>query len=313
MSQEVLIAGKMPQYTLDKLVATFPCHKIWEAGDRDALIDRLAPSLRAIATTGHDGASAAMIARLPKLEIISCFGVGVDAIDLDAARKAGVIVTNTPDVLNDDVADLAVGLALAVTRAIPQGDRYVREGRWKAEGMMALQTRFSGMTVGILGLGRIGKVIARRCAAFDCTVLYHGRHAQDDVPYRFYADLTAMARDADMLIAICPGGEATRHIVNRPVLEALGPKGFFVNVARGSVVNEDDLIAVLQAGGIAGAGLDVFAAEPDVRPELLTFPNVVVQPHVASATHATRAAMGDLTVENIALHFAGKPVRTPVG
>jgi hydroxypyruvate reductase len=312
MSTEILIAGKMPQFTLDKLESTFTCHRLWEAADRAAFLADLAPRVRGIATTGFDGASRELIESLPNLEIISCFGVGVDAIDLAAARERNIIVTNTPDVLNDDVADLAVALMLSVARAIPQGDRYVRDGRWETEGMMALQTQFSGKTVGILGLGRIGKVIARRCEAFDCTILYHGRSQQEGVPYRYYADLETMARDCDFLCAICPGGEATRNIVNRPVLEALGPKGFLVNVARGSVVDMDSLIAVLREGKLGGAALDVFPEEPKVPRALLEFPNVIVQPHVASATIETRTAMGDLTIENLALHFAGQPVRTPV-
>lgn len=312
MPTEVLIAGKLPQFTLDKLEAAFTCHKLWEADDRDALIARIAPNVRGIATTGHDGASGAFMDSLPNLEIISCFGVGVDAIDLAAAKQRNVIVTNTPEVLNDDVADLGVTLMLSIARAIPQGDKYIRDGRWESEGIMALQTKFSGKTVGILGLGRIGKVIARRCEAFDCKILYHGRAAQNGVLYRYYDDLTAMARDADFLCAICPGGEATRNIVNRDVLEALGPQGYLVNVARGSVVDADALIAVLREGKLAGAALDVFPAEPKVPAALLDFPNVIVQPHVASATRETRGAMGDLTVENLVLHFAGKPVRTPV-
>ncbi|MGF1624053.1 MAG: 2-hydroxyacid dehydrogenase [Alphaproteobacteria bacterium] len=312
MPTEILIAGKMPQFTLDKLDAAFTGHRLWEASDRTAMLADLAQRVRGIATTGFDGASADLIASLPQLEIISCFGVGVDAIDLKAAKARGIIVTNTPDVLNDDVADLGVALMLAAARAIPQGDRYVRAGRWQAEGMMALQTKFSGKTVGILGLGRIGKVIARRCEAFDCTILYHGRHPQDGVSYRYYDDLVAMARDADFLCAICPGGEATRNIVNRAVMEALGPKGILVNVARGSVVDADDLIAVLGEGKLGGAALDVFPEEPKVPAALLEFENVIVQPHVASATLETRGAMGDLTVENLTLHFAGKPVRTPV-
>lgn len=312
MPTEILIAGKMPEFTLDKLDATFTCHRLWEAQDRAKLLTELAPRVRGIATTGFDGASAELIASLPNLEIISCFGVGVDAINLAAARKRGIVVTNTPDVLNDDVADLGVALMLAAARAIPQGDRYVRDGRWEAEGMMALQTKFSGKTVGILGLGRIGKVIARRCEAFDCTILYHGRSPQEGVPYRYYPDLVEMARDADFLCAICPGGVATRSIVNRPVLEALGPKGILVNVARGSVVDADALIAVLREGKLGGAALDVFPEEPKVPTALLEFGNVIVQPHVASATIETRTAMGDLTVENLELHFAGKAVRTPV-
>lgn len=312
MPTEILIAGKLPQFTLDKLEAQFTCHRLWEADDRSAFIEDLAPRVTGIATTGFDGASAELIASLPKLEIISCFGVGVDAIDLNAAKQRNIVVANTPDVLNDDVADLGVALMLAAARAIPQGDSYVRAGRWEAEGMMALQTKFSGKTVGILGLGRIGKVIARRCEAFDCTILYHGRSKQADVSYRFYDDLTAMARDADFLCAICPGGEATRNIVNRPVLEALGPRGILVNVARGSVVDADDLAAVLREEKLGGAALDVFPEEPSVPSALLEFPNVIVQPHVASATIETRTAMGDLTIENLVLHFEGKQVKTPV-
>jgi lactate dehydrogenase-like 2-hydroxyacid dehydrogenase len=312
MPTEILIAGKLPQFTLDKLEGSFTCHRLREAPDRAKLLADISERVRGIATTGFDGASAELIAALPRLEVISCFGVGVDAINLPAARARGITVTNTPDVLNDDVADLGVGLMLSAARAIPQGDRYVRAGRWEAEGMMPLQTKFSGKTVGILGLGRIGKVIARRCEAFDCSILYHGRNPQDGVAYRYYADLVEMARDADFLCAICPGGEATRNIVNRPVLEALGPKGILVNVARGSVVDADALIAVLKEGKLGGAALDVFPDEPRVPPALLDFPNVIVQPHVASATIETRTAMGDLTVENLELHFAGKPVRTPV-
>ena len=312
MPTEVLIAGKLPQFTLDKLEGRFTCHRLREAPDRGKLLAEIAERVRGIATTGFDGASAELIAALPKLEIISCFGVGVDAINLPAARARGITVTNTPDVLNDDVADLGVGLMLSAARAIPQGDRYVRAGRWEAEGMMPLQTKFSGKTVGILGLGRIGKVIARRCEAFDCTILYHGRNPQDGVAYRYCADLVEMARDADFLCAICPGGEATRNIVDRPVLEALGPKGILVNVARGSVVDETALIEALQSGALGGAGLDVYEAEPRVPSALRELNNVVLLPHIGSASEETRLQMEQRVLANLQAFIERGELLTPL-
>ncbi len=312
MKTEILIVCPLMQRIMDELAEKYEAHRLWEADDRAALLAEIAPRVRGIATDGHHGASAELMDALPKLEVISCYGVGYDGIDVAAARERNITVTNTPGVLNDDVADLAIGLLLSVARAIPQGDRYVRDGRWPKEGIMALQTKFSGKTVGILGLGRIGKVIARRCAAFDCPVVYHGRSEQPDVDLPYYDNLVTMAADVDFLVAICPGGPATRNLINAEVLEALGPNGFLVNVARGSVVDEAALIDALRNGRIAAAGLDVFANEPNVPEELIGMHNVVLQPHVASATTETRRAMGDLTIENLDLHFAGQPVRTPV-
>ncbi len=248
---------------------------------------------------------------LPNLEIIACYGVGVDAIDLAHAAARGVTVTNTPDVLNDDVANLAIGLLLASSRCIVGGDRYVRAERWPA-GEMALSHGLRGKTVGILGLGRIGKDIAQKLSVFGCEIVYHGRREQAQQPHRYYADLRAMAGDCDHLIVICPATEETRELVNREVLDALGPSGTLINVARGSVVDEPALVAALSDGRLGAAALDVFANEPHVPAPLLTMDNVVLLPHLGSATVETRQAMGDLVIENLALHFAGKPVVTPV-
>jgi lactate dehydrogenase-like 2-hydroxyacid dehydrogenase len=307
---ELIMVGPMMPHVMEALDGDFTVHRLWEAADREALLKQVSDKVRAIATGGHLGADAALMDALPKLEIISCYGVGVDAIDLPHAAERKVIVTNTPDVLNDDVANMAIALLLATSREIVNGDRYVREGKWLA-GSMRLTRAIRGRRLGILGLGRIGKDIARKAEVFGVEIAYHGRSRQD-VPYRFYADLVEMARDSDYLVAICPGGPATDKIVNRPVLDALGPEGVFINVARGSVVDEPALVAALQEGRLGGAGLDVFAAEPKVPEALLKMEQVVLQPHAASATHETRRAMGDLVVDNLRAHFAGKPVLTPV-
>ena len=304
------MVGPMMPHVMEALDNDFTVHRLWEAADRATLLKQVAGKVRAIATSGHLGTDAAMMDALPKLEIISCYGVGVDSIDLGHAAGRKVIVTNTPDVLNDDVANMAIALLLATSREICNGDRYVREGKW-LNGAMHLTRAIRGRQLGILGLGRIGKDIARKAEAFDMKIAYHGRRKQD-VPFRFYDDLVEMARDSDYLVAICPGGAATDKIVNRAVLDAVGPEGVFINVARGSVVDEPALVAALQEGRLGGAGLDVFAEEPKVPEALLKMEQVVLQPHAASATHETRRAMGDLVVDNLRAHFAGKPVLTAV-
>ena len=304
------MVGPMMPHVMEALDSDFTVHRLWEAADKKALLAKVSDKVRGIATSGHLGASAEMIDALPKLEIIGCYGVGVDAIDLAHAAKRGVIVTNTPDVLNDDVANMAIALLLATSRQLCLGDRYVREGKW-LHGAMHLTRAIRGRQLGILGLGRIGKDIARKAEAFDMKIAYHGRSKQD-VPYSYYPDLVEMARDSDFLVAICPGGPATDKIVNRAVLDAIGPEGTFINVARGSVVDEPELVAALKDGRLGAAGLDVFAAEPKVPEELLAMDQVVLQPHAASATQETRRAMGDLVVENLRAHFAGKPAVTPV-
>ena len=312
MKAELLIMAPMMSRVMATLASDYVAHRLWEAPEPATLLAELGPRIRAIATTGGRGAEAKVIAALPALEIIACYGVGVDAIDLPAARGRGIIVTNTPDVLTDDVADLGVALAIAASRRICQGDRYVRDGAW-LKGDMALTRKFTGSKVGIVGMGRIGQALARRCAGFDCAIAYHGPRAKPELPYRYVPGLVELARDSDFLVLTCPGGAATRGLVDRAVLDALGPEGILVNIARGSVVDEAALVAALADGRLGGAALDVFVDEPRVPPALLAMDNVVLQPHVASATVETRGAMGDLVLTNLRNHFAGRKVVTPVG
>jgi hydroxypyruvate reductase len=299
------------QPTLDALDREFTTHKLWLAPDRDAFLASCADRVRGMATSGFHGADAALIDALPKLEIIASFGVGYDAVDVEAARRCGVIVTNTPGVLNDAVADLTIGLIVAAARRIPQGDRFVRDGKWLTQGLPLAQ-HVTGKRLGIIGLGRIGQAIARRAAGFDLKIGYHNRRRVQDSPFTYYARLVDLAASSDFLVAILPGGKETTHLVNEQVLRALGPRGIFVNVARGSVVDEQALVKCLQDGALGGAALDVFEEEPRVPEALFAMDNVVLQPHVGSATHETRTAMGQLTVDNLLAHFAGKPALTPV-
>jgi hydroxypyruvate reductase len=311
MKPDVLIVGPMYKPTLDALDREFTTHKLWLAPDRTALLASCADRVRGIATTGFDGADAALIDALPKLEIISCFGVGYDAVDVEAAKRRNVIVTNTPGVLNEAVADLAMGLIIAAARRIPQGDRYVREGKWPRE-PHPLAQHVSGKRLGIIGLGRIGLDIAKRALAFDMTIAYHNRHRVPESPFAYYAQPVDLARNSDFLVAIVPGGNETYHLVGEEVMCALGPKGILVNVARGSVVDERALIKCLQNGTLGAAALDVFEEEPKVPDALLSMNNVVLTPHVGSATPEAREAMGRLTVDNLVAHFAGRPPLTPV-
>jgi lactate dehydrogenase-like 2-hydroxyacid dehydrogenase len=308
---EILSVGPFYAPSFEPMERDFTVHKLWQAKDRAALIADVGDRIRGIQTTGGHGADAKLMDALPKLEIISCFGVGVDAVDLDAARQRGVIVTNTPDVLNECVADLAMGLTVATLRRISLGDRYVRGGSW-LKGALPLAQKVGGKTMGILGYGRIGKAIAKRAEAFGMRIVYHGRKPQAGVAHKYYASLTEMARECDVLMVICPGGAATYHLVNAEVLAALGREGTLINAARGSVVDEAALVKALADGSLGAAGLDVFESEPKVPEALFGMDQVVLQPHVGSATHETRKAMGDLTVDNLRAHFSGKPVLTPV-
>jgi lactate dehydrogenase-like 2-hydroxyacid dehydrogenase len=269
------------------------------------------PRIRAIATRGRERTDAALMERLPALEIVANFGVGYDSIDVPAAVRRGIVVTNTPDVLDDEVADFTVGLLLATVRRLPQADRWLRAGRW-LEGQFPLGPTLRDRTVGLIGMGRIGRRIAKRIAAFEVPVVYHSRRPRSDVSYRHYPDLLAMARDVDTLVAIVPGGKETRHLVDARVLEALGPRGIVVNVARGSVVDQDALVRALQQGTILAAGLDVFAEEPNVPRALLDLDNAVLIPHCGSATHHTRGRMGRLVVDNLVSWFEGRGPLTPV-
>jgi lactate dehydrogenase-like 2-hydroxyacid dehydrogenase len=311
MKPDLISMAPLMQKHMDQIAEDFTIHKLPPAGaERDALLAKLGPNLRFLQTTGSHGADAKLINALPKLEIIACMGVGVDAVDLALAKKKGIAVTNTPDVLNDDVADLAIALMLMTARRLALSDRYVRDGRW-LKGGQPLAMKASGKKLGILGLGRIGKAIAKRAAAFDMDISYFGRKKQDDVTYRYYPDLVQMARDVDFLVVICPGGAETKGIVNKQVIEALGPKGILVNVARGSVVDEPALVKALQEGKLGGAGLDVFADEPNAPKELFGMDQVVLAPHVGSATTETRTAMNDLVVANLRAHLKGQKLVTP--
>ena len=309
---EILSVGPFYTPSYESMERDFTVHKLWQAKDQAALIKEVGGRVRALQTSAANGADASLMDALPRIEMISNFGVGVDSIDLGAARQRGLIVTNTPDVLNECVADLAMGLTVATLRRISLGDRFVRAGSW-LKGALPLAQKVGGKTMGILGYGRIGKAIAKRAEAFGMHIVYHGRKPQAGVAHKYYASLTEMARDCDVLMVICPGGAATQHIVNAEVLKALGPKGTLINVARGSVVDEPALVKALAEGSLGAAGLDVFEDEPRVPQALWAMDNAVLQPHVGSATHETRKAMGDLTVDNLRAHFAGKPVLTPVG
>jgi lactate dehydrogenase-like 2-hydroxyacid dehydrogenase len=272
----------------------------------------IAPRIRAVAASGESRFTAELMAQLPALEIVSVMGVGYDGVDVAAAKARGAVVTHTPDVLNDDVADLAIGLMLCAARQLPAADRYVRNGEWAAKGAMPLARKMSGARLGVLGMGRIGQAIAQRAQAFGMSIAYHTRTARPELPHRYVPSLVQLAAESDFLVVITPGGAGTRKIVNAEVLAALGAKGILVNVARGSVVDEAALIDALQRGVIAGAGLDVFENEPNVPEALRAMPHVVLAPHIGSATVATRTAMADLATANLEAHFAGLPLKTPV-
>ena len=271
-----------------------------------------APGIRAVSTNGGVGIDAATIDLMPDLEMIAVCAVGYDKVDVAHARKRGIALSYTPDVLTDDVADLALALMLAVFRKLPQQDAYVRRGDWAAKGPAPLTRKFSGSKVGILGLGRIGHAIARRVEPFGGDIAYHSRHARADVAYRYAASAAELAASVDVLVVATPGDASAHHLVDRTVLDALGPHGVLINIARGSVVDDDALVAALADGRLGGAGLDVFADEPHVPQALLDSDKVVLLPHQGSATVETRRAMGQLVIDNLAAHFAGQPLITPI-
>ncbi len=305
----VLLMCPLYPPTQRRLEETYQVHRLWEAKDPEALIAKLAPQLQVVVTSGGRGIDAATLAKLPGVKLVSCFGVGVDAIDTAYCASHGIAVTNTPDVLTDDVADLAVALMIASLRRIAEADRFVRAGKW-LKGSLPLGTAVAGRKVGIVGMGRIGQAIADRCRAFKTEIAYHGPRAKP-VDDRYFPDLVALATWADVLIVATPGGAATRGLVSAKVLEALGPQGHLVNIARGSVVDEKAMVRLLVEKKLGGAALDVFEDEPNVPAELLGLDTVVLQPHQGSGTTQTRQAMGDLTVDNVDAFFAGKPLLTP--
>ena len=312
MKPEVLVNGALAPHVMATLEQDYIVHKLYAAPDPAAMLREVGPRIRAIATSNFYGVRADLIEACPNLELISSIGVGTDSHDVDCARKRGIRFANTPDVLNDDVANLAVLLLLAATRKLVAYDRYVRDGRWVAEGDPPLTRSIAGRRVGIVGMGRIGRAIAEKLQVFRCDLAYFARNRREDAPYTYYPDLVELARDSAALIVIVPGGGATEKLIDRRVMDALGPDGTLVNVARGSVVDEPALVAALQDGRLGAAGLDVFADEPNVPQALLAMDNVVLQPHQGSATVETRRAMADLMLANLAAHFAGRPLPSPL-
>ena len=309
---ETLMLNPMAPLVIDGVAAATTLHRLWLADDKEKTLAEIAPRIQAIASgSGHTRIDGALMSRFPNLKLVACFGVGYDQVDAAWAGKHGIVVTNTPDVLNEEVADTTFGLMLCAVRQMPQADRFVREGRW-TKGAFPLTASLRGRTMGILGLGRIGRTIARRAEAFGMKVIYHGRRAQEDAPYNYFPTVTGLARACDILVAITPGGAGTRHLVNAEVLEALGPSGIFINVARGSVCDQQALIAALRDRKILTAGLDVFEDEPNVPKELIEMEHVVLLPHVGSGTNHTRDAMGRLVVDNIVSFSRGAGPLTPV-
>ena len=307
----VLTAAALSPYYLDGLQA-MGVEVLDRLHERDPeAFARQAHRIRAVAAAGDSTVSAALMAQLPALEVISVMGVGYDGVDLSTALARGIAIGHTPGVLNDDVADLALALMLAVSRGIVSADAHVRAGRWPAAGR-PLQRKMSGARLGLVGMGRIGRAIAHRALAFGMQVAYTSRQRKDDLPWAFHADVADLAAQSDFLVLITPGGEGTRHLIDARVLTALGPKGYLINVARGSVVDEAALVQALANGTIAGAGLDVFEREPAVPEALWAMEQVVITPHIGSATHQTRQAMAALACDNLRAHLAGQPMPAPV-
>ena len=307
---EILSVANPPPFLLEPLQAKYIVHQRLHETDPTAFA-KVAPNIRAIQASGESKVSAELIAQLPALEVISVMGVGYDGIDVAAAKARNVVVTHTPDVLNDDVADLAIALMLAWARQLPRADRFVRAGEW-TKGPLPLGRKVSGARLGIVGMGRIGQAIAHRAAAFGMTIAYTARSAKPEIPLTYFPSAATLAANSDFLVLITPGGAATRKLVDAEVLRALGPNGCVVNVARGSVIDETALIEALKAGTIAGAALDVFEAEPNVPQTLRDMDNVVMTPHIGSATAQTRRAMADLAFSNLDAKLSGQPVLTPV-
>ncbi|MFM7345610.1 MAG: 2-hydroxyacid dehydrogenase [Tagaea sp.] len=307
---DCLALATLPPTCWARLEERFTVHKGPAAPERLAFVKPMAERLRFTLASGGGGMSGELIRALPKLEIVSCFGVGYDGVDVAAASERNIPVTNTPDVLNDCVADTTMGLLLGIMRLLPQADRFVREGKWLKE-PQPLTTSVHHKKMGIVGLGRIGKTIAKRALGFDMEVAYHGRTPQA-VPFQYHASVESLAAWCDVLVIITPGGAETRNMIDAKVLKALGPKGYLVNISRGSVVDEPALLDALKNKAIAGAGLDVFAEEPRVPPDFFALDNVVLAPHVGSATVETRKAMGDLAVDNLIAVLEGRKPLTRV-
>jgi lactate dehydrogenase-like 2-hydroxyacid dehydrogenase len=309
---EVLLSGP-PKPTIVNGLAPFTVHRLADAKDRDALLAEIGPRVRAMAVSvSSDKIGAELMSKLPKLEIVSTFAVGYDHVDVKWAAEHGITVTNTPKVLNEEVADTALGLILCTVREFPQAERYLRAGKWVERAYPLTKATLRDRTVGMVGMGAIGQAIARRLDAMKVPVVYHSRRPAAGVSYRHYPTLVDMARDVDILVVITPGGPGTKDLINAEVLKALGPKGILINMARGSVVDEPALIQALKDKTIMSAGLDVFVREPEVPAELIAMENVVLFPHLGSGSVYTRTQMDQLVVDNLNAWAAGKGPLTPV-
>jgi len=313
MSQTLLLIGPLLPSVMDTLESTYTVHRYWESTDKDALLASIADSCIGVVTDGGNGVSADILKKLPAVKIVSVFGVGVDAVDLAWCRDHGIRVSNTPDVLSDDVADMAMALALAVSRQLVVGDQYARAGKWPAQGAMPLTRRVMGKRAGIYGMGSIGKALAMRLEGFRMPISYCNRSPRSDSEnYTFVASLEELASQVDYLFVTAAATAGTIGSIDAGVLDALGPDGYLINVSRGTLVDETALLSCLQEKRIAGAGLDVFADEPNIPPAFFTLDNVVLQPHNASGTWETREAMGKLVLDNLAAYLAGQPLLTAV-
>ena len=308
----VLRVGDFERTFEDELVARYEIPTLPDGPRRAEFLAEHGAEVRVVVTSGSPGVNADTIAALPNLEAIVNNGAGVDSIDLEAAKRHGIGVSNTPDVLSDTVADTALGLILMTLRRFGAADRYVRAGRWARECQFPYARDLSGLQVGILGLGRIGSAIATRLLGFDCAIAYHNRHRVAGSPYRYADSPVELAESVDVLVVATTGDRKTRNLVDRTVLEALGPDGYLINIARGSVVEQDALVELVAGGGLAGAGLDVFVDEPNVPAELFNLDNVVLFPHVGSATARTRRAMALLAIRNLDSYLNSGELVTPV-
>jgi len=310
---DILQIGHYPSWDVDVLQQRFSLHRYLEADNGTAFVDERAERIRGIVTRGEFGASGDLIAALPNLEIIAIYGVGFDAVDLEAARARGLRVTNTPKVLTRDVADFGVAMMLAASRGIVGADHWVRSGAWADQGFYPLQTRAFGKRAGVLGMGQIGFEVAKRCAAFDMDIAYSDLGERDFARnWTFVPDAVALAERSDFLFVTVTGGPATHHIVSDSVIRALGPEGMLINIARASTVDENALLDALENKALGFAALDVFDGEPHINPRFFTLDNVLLQPHQASGTIETRKAMGRLVCDNLVAHFEGRDLPTPV-
>jgi lactate dehydrogenase-like 2-hydroxyacid dehydrogenase len=310
---QVLQVGSLPDWDQDPLVQAFQIHRYFDAADKPALLASVGHDIRGIVTRGDLGANKAMIEACPNLEVISIYGVGYDAVDLESCRARGIRVTNTPDVLTDDVADLGVAMMLAQARNIPAAETWVRDGSWVKKGGFPLGRKLSGARAGILGLGRIGHAIARRLTGFDMTIAYSSPQPKDYAKaWAYHADPVELARHSDVLFVALAASAVTRHIVGAEVIRALGPRGMLINISRAANIDETALLDALENRTLGSAALDVFEGEPNLNPRFLTLPNILLQPHQGSGTFETRRAMGQLMRDNLTAHFAGRPLPTPV-